>query len=99
MFGPWRVEVKDQIDPAWPFECPVDQIQRAIGREDENDPFVHGDAVEGAEKNRLILALVDGVAIAQGDVHVVEKDDAALVDAEEFLDAVAGASLPVSVRA
>src|SRR5262245_20831808 len=55
------------------------------------------DAVQSAEEDGLVLRLVDCLAVAQSKVHVVEENDAAAVDAEEFLDGVVGACLAVVV--
>src|SRR5262249_37642739 len=85
-------------EPAGTLERPVDQLRGAVAREDEDDALLDGDAIEGAEEDRLVLGLAHGLAVAQGQVHVVEEDDAAALDAEEVGDAVGGAGLAVRVR-
>src|SRR5262245_57847299 len=78
-----RLEVQDHVDAARTFERPIDEVDRAIGGEDVDDAFLDADAVESGEKNGLVFGFVDPVAVAQGDVHIVEEDDAAALDGEE----------------
>src|SRR5262245_54205280 len=90
-------EFQHKVDPARPFERPIDQVEGTIGGEDKHHAFVYFNSVEGAQEHRLIVGLVDSLPIAQGDIHVVEKNDPAFVDGEQLLNAVIGARLPVSV--
>src|SRR5262249_24979195 len=78
------LEVQHDIEPARPLESPVDELGSAVAGENEHHALIDTNAVQSAEEDRLILGFVNGLAIAQGQVHVIEEDDAAALAAEQF---------------
>src|SRR5260370_19606952 len=90
--------MQDQVEPARTLEGPVDQFGSAVAGEDKDHPFIHLNAVQSAQEHRLVFGFVNGLAVPQGQVHVIEEDNAAALDAEKILDAVTLAGLTVQVR-
>src|SRR5436190_297350 len=79
-------ERQHQVKSAGPLERWVDPLGRQVRGENVDNTLVHLDPVERSEKYRLVFRLLSRGPVAQGEVHVVEEDDAPPVDLEQGLD-------------
>src|SRR2546422_6268560 len=94
--GAGQLEVQNDVDASGPAKGAVDQVQRAVGGENVDDAFLGVQAVQGSEEDGLVLGFVDGLPVAQGQIHVVEEDDAAALDAEQGADSLLCAAANLS---
>src|SRR5438132_3152558 len=81
-----RLEVQDEVNAARPLERAIDEVELAIGGEDVDDALIDLNAIDGGKERCLVIGLVHLVTVTQGQVHVIEEDDAASPGAEQAAD-------------